>query len=91
MAKAKPWYSDPRSIVPVLVGCVALGGGFLKFFIADAMQTKATEDLQEEVDAIQEENKSRDGEINQTAVQYQLIQQQLGVVVESLKELKSKR
>lgn len=89
--KSVPWYQNPQAIVSVLVGFGAIGGWVVSQFVADAKQQVKIEQVEDQVEEIENQVKTQDQEIEQTAVQYQLIQQQLGVVVESLKEIKQQK
>ena len=89
--KAPPWWQNPQTIVSCLLGLGTMGWWIIGGFVADAKQQNSIEAVEEDVKEITEKVDEQDKEIEQTAVQYQLIQQQLGVVVESLKEIKQQK
>ena len=93
MGVKKPvvWWQNPQTVVSILVGLIAISSWVVNTIMADAKQAAKIEEVDREVSALDEKVDEHDKEIEQTTVQYQLIQQQLGVVVDTLKEMKSQR
>ena len=87
----KPWYANPQAVISSLVGFVTVSGGIVGYFVAQANDRRDIKEVQEEVEQLAEQNATQEQAIDQTEVQYQLITQQLGVISESLKDLKTKR
>ena len=85
------WWQNPQSIVSCLVGIGAIGGWVITQFVADAKQQADIETVKEDVKELDEVVDEQEQEIDEASKNYMLIQQQLGVVVESLKELKQQK
>lgn len=86
--KRKAWWLNPQTIISCLIGGATILGWFVTERVSDARQQDRIEDLQEEVDANQATDKQQEEQIEQTERQYMLIQQSLGGIQESLKEMK---
>ena len=91
MPKPRVWYSDPTKIIPVGLGVFTFCAAVVGFFVKTARTEDQVSLLDERLDKQEATVQAQDQQIDETAVQYQLIQQQLGVVVESLKELKQRK
>ena len=90
--KAKPaWWKNPQTVVSCLVGCGAIGSWIVGSFVADARQQDDIRDVEEQVEGLEKQVSEQEQELDQNQVQYQLIQQSLGGIQETLKELKQKR
>lgn len=87
----KPWYANPQTVISSIVGFLTVSGGIVGYFVAQANDRRDIKDVQEEVAKLASENDAQEQAIDQTEIQYQLINQQLGVVVDALKEMKGKR
>ena len=87
----KPWYANPQAVISSLVGFVTVSGGIVGYFVAQANDRRDIKEVQEEVEQLAEENQEQSQDIQEADKNYAIIQQQLGVLVEGMKDLKGRR
>ena len=87
----KPWYSNIQMVVASLVGFISVSGAVIGYFVAQANDRRDIKEVQEEVSKLSEENADQEQDIQTADKNYAIIQQQLGVISDSLKDLKTKR
>lgn len=91
MAAKKPWYAVLGPAISVMIGLFTLGGFLVNFLIADARQADRVERVEESITDHDARLDSQESAIEDTQTQYQLIQQTLGQMADTLKDIKAQQ
>ena len=89
--KADPWWKNPVAIISGLVGCFTFFGIVYHQVAADVEQKRDIQEHAQELEKVEATLSEHDQAIEQTERQYMMIQQTLGGMAETLKEMKGKR